>query len=304
MSENKYIKFVEVFLKVAKRVLAPYSSKYSKKDFTQPQLLAINGLMKFDKKNYRSMPDFIEIAPEIKNKLKLKKIPHYTTLHKFMQRIGTRVLDSALTATLTLFAFICSIIGIDATGYSLTNASTYYTQKIKGKAEIKKYLKNSIIVDTKTQAILASHYSLGPKHDNKDFKPLVQRVSKLIDFDVLVADKGYDSESNHKLVRRLGAETQIPVRDMGYNVRGEYRRLMKRTFDKKVYHRRSLVETVNFVKKQKFGDRIRARKKLMQRKEGLLTDVCYNLYRYVKVNSCFYWIGFLQGSKTVSFIYV
>lgn len=99
MRENRYLKFVKVFLEAAKGVLTQYSGKYSKKDFTQPQLLTLNGLMRFDRKNYRDMPDFLEITPEIRDVIGLKKIPHHTTLHKFMQRIGTKILDKVLNST-------------------------------------------------------------------------------------------------------------------------------------------------------------------------------------------------------------
>jgi hypothetical protein len=37
--------------------------------------------------------------------------------------------------------------------------------------------------------------------DNVDFQPIVERASKIMPMSVVVAEKGYDSEDNHVLVR-------------------------------------------------------------------------------------------------------
>lgn len=39
------------------------------------------------------------------------------------------------------------------------------------------------------------------RHDNVDFKPLVESAAAILPLSVVVADKGYDSEDNHVLVR-------------------------------------------------------------------------------------------------------
>ena len=49
--------------------------------------------------------------------------------------------------------------------------------------------------------------------DNVDFKLLVERASGILPLSVVVADKGYDSENNHVLVReRHKAYSIIPPR--------------------------------------------------------------------------------------------
>jgi hypothetical protein len=35
------------------------------------------------------------------------------------------------------------------------------------------------------------------KHDNIDFKPIVERIANILPLSVVTADKGYDSEDNH-----------------------------------------------------------------------------------------------------------
>ena len=51
------------------------------------------------------------------------------------------------------------------------------------------------------------------RHDNIDFQPLFIRTSDVLLISVTVADKGYDSEGNHVLVReQLHAFSVIPAR--------------------------------------------------------------------------------------------
>ena len=39
------------------------------------------------------------------------------------------------------------------------------------------------------------------RHDNMDFRPIITRISEILPLSVVTADKGYDSEDNHLLVR-------------------------------------------------------------------------------------------------------
>lgn len=67
-------------LEVATAALPPYSSKFSKKDFTQPQLLAILVLQQFFKTDYRGIVHLLADWSDLRQVLQLKKVPHYSTL--------------------------------------------------------------------------------------------------------------------------------------------------------------------------------------------------------------------------------
>ena len=50
------------------------------------------------------------------------------------------------------------------------------------------------------------------RHDNIDFKPIITRIAEILPLSVVTADKGYDSEDNHLLVRDgLHALSVIPL---------------------------------------------------------------------------------------------
>ena len=66
-------------LRVA-RVLPLYSSTRSRHDFTQRQLFTILVLKQFFKTDYRGIAAYLEDLPELRQILKLRKVPHYSTL--------------------------------------------------------------------------------------------------------------------------------------------------------------------------------------------------------------------------------
>ena len=50
------------------------------------------------------------------------------------------------------------------------------------------------------------------RHDNMDFRPATTRISEILPLSGVTADKGYDSEDNHLLVREsLHAFSVIPA---------------------------------------------------------------------------------------------
>jgi hypothetical protein len=75
--------------------------------------------------------------------LQLSMIPHYTTLQEFTDRINIIMLRK-LISSFILFTYARHIyVGIDATGFKITHASEYYTNRVK--LRIKKYAKLSMV---------------------------------------------------------------------------------------------------------------------------------------------------------------
>ena len=67
-------------LRVGQGGLARYSSRFSRKDFTQPQLFAILALRQFFKTDYRGIVQLLADLSDLRKALGLKKVPHYSTL--------------------------------------------------------------------------------------------------------------------------------------------------------------------------------------------------------------------------------
>jgi hypothetical protein len=67
-------------LRLAQEALPAYSSKSSRKDYTQHQLFAILALKTFLKADYRGVVAFLEDFAELRQDLGLSKVPDHSTL--------------------------------------------------------------------------------------------------------------------------------------------------------------------------------------------------------------------------------
>lgn len=77
-------------LRVASDAIPAYSSKYSKKDFTQHQLVAMLALEQFFKTDDRGMIALLADLSDLRRTLGLKKIPHPTTLFQARKRLAKK----------------------------------------------------------------------------------------------------------------------------------------------------------------------------------------------------------------------
>ena len=74
-------------LRLAQEALPAYSSRFSRKDYTQHQLFALLALKTFFKADYRGLVALLEDFAELREDLGLDKLPHYSTLCKAAGRL-------------------------------------------------------------------------------------------------------------------------------------------------------------------------------------------------------------------------
>src|SRR5262249_51823708 len=77
-------------LRLARETLPPYSSRFSRKDFTQHQLFALLALKTFHKTDYRGIVAIVADSSDLRCDLGLTRVPHYSTLahaeHRLLKR--------------------------------------------------------------------------------------------------------------------------------------------------------------------------------------------------------------------------
>ena len=121
------------------------------------------------------------------------------------------------------------------------------------------------------------------RHDNIDFRPIITRTSNILPLSVVTADKGYDSEENHLLVREdLHAFSVIQARYEHvpiWRTHGKYRKEMKRGCSKMLYNQRNKDETIMSVIKRLLGEHIMSRLTRTQNRELSFRYITYNMHR-------------------------
>lgn len=90
------VALVRKALEVARRAVPAYSSKYSRRDFTQHQLLAILALGQFLKTDDRGVVAHLADSSDLRAALGLAepaaggKLPHHTTLFRARRRLAKK----------------------------------------------------------------------------------------------------------------------------------------------------------------------------------------------------------------------
>jgi hypothetical protein len=131
--ESRYIRMVRAVYKVCQRQAVPrYSSKYSRKDFTLWQHIALIALMQRVRKSYREyVNDYLTTTERLLDVLGLSKIPHFTTIEKFLLRVPGALLESVIGGFLGLTRIRWQLFSPDSSGFSPHHASHYYVLRTK-----------------------------------------------------------------------------------------------------------------------------------------------------------------------------
>ena len=272
--------------------------KKSNHIFTVWQHIVLLVLRQYEGKSYRMFVEWLIEAYYLRMFMQLSNIPHYTTLQKFAARVSGTILEKLISSFILLLTNIRKIFtGIDSTGFKITHASQYYTERTGLR---RKYVKLSLGADVLQQIICTIKIRRAPtRHDNIDFRPIITRTSGILPLSVVTGDKGYDSEDNHVLVREeLYAFSVIPARYEHvpiWRTHGKYRKQMKRGYSKLLYNQRNKDETIISVIKRLFGEHITSRLVRTQNRELSFRCIAYNTHRLTNL-TIITW--FLQSPST------
>jgi hypothetical protein len=131
--ESRYIRMVRAIFKVCRRQAVPlYSSKYSRKDFTLWQHIALLALMQRVRKSYREyVDDYLTTTERLLDVLGLSKLPHFTTIEKFLLRVPGTLLERVMGGFIGLTRVRMQVFAPDSSGFSPHHASHYYALRIK-----------------------------------------------------------------------------------------------------------------------------------------------------------------------------
>lgn len=274
-------KVILAALSVGKDALPEYSHPCSPKVFTQPQLFACLALMVFLRTDYRGIEAYLRDFTVIAQWLGLSRVPDHSTLHKAAQRFfGAAISDKLLAASLRLLMKRRRVVqrsAADSTGLESGHRSPYFVRRRQRGHQREKnplyqttsytrFPKLTMLIDCETHAALALLTGRGPRPDINELAPLLKRLPRGVTPLRLLADAGFDSESNHVLAREAhGIRSLMPATHgrpskEGKPPTGKWRRRMSRLLRTQRqrrhcgYTQRWQIETVVSMIKRNLGD--------------------------------------------------
>lgn len=287
MAEVGLVPFARVAMEVTTAALPAYRSKFSKRLFSQPQLLAVLCLMRYEDWTFRETEVRLREHSELRAALGLERVPDYTTLYRFLRRVPERMIGRALAAAVHRLPPPPSggtTVAVDGTGLAPGAISTFFVKRAKDRGEglpWRYWLKWLVAVDVPRRVVLAQIAKQGPTNDSATLRPLMDAAAPMAPLRLVLADAEFDSERNHRHIRQvLGADSIIPAKrgKKTWRLRG-VRAQMRAEFPAAAYSQRALVESVFSAVKRKLSARAPGRSLVTQRTQALLLGLAYNIYR-------------------------
>ena len=283
---NKYKKVADFCYELFRIAEFPiHFSKFSNKIYSNYKHLFLLVYKQSRKFTYEELLTDLSDNLTLRAYLGLDKLPHYTTLIKFAQKLPNTVLDILLSAFKEIIT-PPKRVAIDSTGMSLDNASPHYCKRIGLPFKKRPFLKASFIVDIESYIILLCKTRKKTRHDTVDAKKMIPKLAKLYKPDLFYADRAYDDNNIFELVfENLKAYPLILQKRLDVPKRrrsGTYRKLTINTFDYGEYLQRNKIETLNSMFKKRFGSNIKARTNKTQKFEMLTRVIAYNIDRLIR----------------------
>src|SRR5208283_3837345 len=211
--------------------------------------------------------------------------PHFNVPSKLFNNPEiTPILQELVTLSALPVAELETDFAIDSTGFRTTTFSAYCGTK-HGEKKIQRWVKAHMSVGVKTNIVTNVVVTAENVHDTKQFKPLLDGLTKNFDVKEISADKAYSSRDNLAAVAAIKANAYIPFRKDAtgraagcalWNKMYHYFKMNQEEFMEH-YHKRSNIESTNAAIKRKFGETLKSKNQVAQVNELLAKIIAYNL---------------------------
>jgi Transposase DDE domain len=294
--------------------LPSYSDKFSRHDFTLPQLFACLVIREHQKKSFRGVEALFRDCPDWLADIGMDHAPDHNTIWRAFRHLVKRSTMNSMLDLQVQWAEQRKLIkgqvkpvALDSSMFESRHVSRHFEKRQRQSARdrrkkarktgekqagdrersrvVRGLPKLSLAVATSCHLILAARATTGGGGDQRFFEPLLFDAWRRTNIKTAVADAGYDSEDNHCIARQdMGVRSIIPPKSgrpteklpTARHRRNMYLRF-KRKADKKIYGQRWQVETVNSMIKRNLGSALRARTPGRRSKELLLRVVTHNI---------------------------
>ena len=296
--------------------LPEYSSKFSRHDFTLPQLFACLVVKEHLRRSYRGAEAVLADCDNWLRDIGLSRAPDHNTLWRaasFLLRECrvARLLDAAArwAASARILGLSTHPLTVDSTYYESRHVSRHYEQRChqtrrrmkakdaeKGRKSsrsgtVKSLPKLALGVASRCHLALSAWAGTGAGADHPHLEPVVFDAWRRVPHRAfkVAADAGYDSEGAHETLRRdMGLASLIPAgsgrpRGDGARPGGRWRRHMKKLLatpesrKRCRYTQRWQSETVNSMMKRNLGSELSGKTPQSRERDMLLKTLTHDL---------------------------
>jgi hypothetical protein len=195
---------------------------------------------------------------------------HWTTLQKLRKRLRLKVWQTLLTFTIDS---PIKVAAIDGTSLQRHNPSEHYLKRIDREKYISIPIYLNAMIDVVQRKFVSIRHHARKSGEIADVHYLVEQCMQEIE--LIVMDKGFDSENLHRYLRDLGIFSVAPVKKNW--AKGQLRKQLKDCFDYSLYWQRNLIECLFSALKRLFGNHLRGLSARTQRAEIYMRLIAYNL---------------------------
>ena len=242
--------------------------KKGKGSYAEWVIIAIHGLREYLDLPYRRLLDILREMPDIVEKfgLSVAELPDFTTVCARKQALKMRVWRVLLRLSVNLFD-TGKIRAIDSTSIVHRSSSHNYAKRVKGTFEP---VKTTLLVDCSTRAILDVHCSMNLSDEIYAAWQVLTR--NLDNLGIVVADKGFDWDKLRQMLQEEGIRPVIKHREF-YSLDTAH----NAQINDKTYQQRSIVESIFFALRKRFGWTVKARTWFGQFREIVLKAAVRNV---------------------------
>lgn len=302
---------------LAAQVLPAYSSKFSRHDYTLPQLFACLCAKEMLKSSYRQIEAVLRDSPHWCHAIGMGKVPDHNTLCNAARTLLRQCSVKKLLDAMARWAAKNRALGLndkpiagDSSCYELHHVSRHYQRrrdreergplsqkarrrrrdgrKRNPRGALRRLPKLAIAVSCHSHLILGMWRGTGTGSDAPHFEPLLSDARRRIARRSFMAvfDAGYDSERNHQIARQdLGVRSIMPAL-IGRPTDKKptyWRAHMKRLLHSKQsrkrcgYTQRWQSETVTSMMKRNLGSALRGKTAHSRKRDLALKVLTHNL---------------------------
>jgi hypothetical protein len=218
--------------------------------------------------------------------LDMKRAPSYKTIQRTIEYLNE---DFFIRLNKKFHSPMVSIAGIDSSGMKVHRKGVWIQLRFQRYSPKRKFKKVHIFVDLHSKKILNTVMTAGVSHDAPLLKPILNQM-KWMKFEIILADKGYDSRDCFNEIAKQQAIPGIPVRkNATFHAKGSYPRKKAVIAQRENYEEwkthvqfpmRCIVECIFSGLKRRFGEYFFSRTDRNRIVEMWLRTIMWNVFIY------------------------